>query len=72
MEEIRRHAGVERLRKVLMCDDEAAVDLAASIMASCSGSTAWLTGRGGERLREELGNWVGGGGGAMCKTALYT
>ena len=41
VEEIRRHGGVERLRKVLMCDDEDAVDLAASIMASCSGSTVW-------------------------------
>ena len=25
-----------------MCDDEDAVDLSASIMASCSGSTVWM------------------------------
>ena len=37
---MRRHGGVERLRKVLMCGDESAVDLAATIMAACSGSTA--------------------------------
>ena len=40
MEELKRHGGVDRLRKALVWDDEEAVDIAASIIASCSGYTA--------------------------------
>ena len=41
-EEIRRHMGIERLRKVVMLSahNEELVNLAAGILASCSGSTA--------------------------------
>jgi hypothetical protein len=54
VEEVKRHGGVERLRKVLMCDDEEAVDIAASIMASCSGSTAgWEHGGSGDVLQAQ-------------------
>ena len=41
MEELKRHGGVDRLRKALVWDDEEAVDIAASVIASCSGYTAW-------------------------------
>ena len=40
VEEIRRLNGVDRLRKALRWDDETAVDIAASVIAACSGSTA--------------------------------
>ena len=40
MEELKRHGGVDRLRKALVWDDEEAVDIAASVIASCSGYTA--------------------------------
>jgi hypothetical protein len=40
VEEIRRLGGVDRLRKALAWDDPDAVDLAASVIAACSGSTA--------------------------------
>lgn len=40
VEEIRRLNGVDRLRKALRWDDETAVDVAASVIAACSGSTA--------------------------------
>ena len=40
MEELKRHGGVDRLRKALVWDAEEAVDIAASVIASCSGYTA--------------------------------
>jgi predicted nicotinamide N-methyase len=40
VEELKRHGGVDRLRKALVWDDEEAVDIAASVIASCSGYTA--------------------------------
>ena len=40
VEELKRHGGVDRLRKALVWDDEEAVDIAASVLASCSGYTA--------------------------------
>lgn len=40
VEAIRAHGGIERLRKALAWDDEEAVDIAAAVLAQCSGSTA--------------------------------
>ena len=40
VEEVRRLGGVERLRKVLINGNDDAVDLAAALLASCSGATA--------------------------------